>query len=150
MNVSSHAIALIKHFEGLATTAYLCPAGVWTIGYGHTDGVTKGQKITEQEAHKLLLDELKIYERKVNSWCKDLNLTQGQFDALVCFEFNTKGDSLPRSTLLKKLKAGDVMGAADEFLRWNKVRTKKGGVIPLNGLTRRRKAERQLFLSDDK
>lgn len=140
MKISSKGIELIKSFEGCRLSAYKCPAGVWTIGYGHTLGVTKGQKITAQQAEDLLKGDLEVFEDNVDT--HDLNLTIGQYDALVSFSFNVGMTALNRSTLLKKLKAGDTQGSADEFLKWNKA----GGKVLL-GLIARRKAERRLFLS---
>lgn len=134
----------MKHFEGLFLTAYLCPAKVWTIGYGHTgikhnDGTVKrGQKITKTEAEKLLAFDLQTkYAPDVRRMVK-VPVNQSQFDALVSFHFNT--GALGRSTLLRMLNAGDVKGAAAQFARWT-----RGGGRVLPGLVRRRKAERHLF-----
>lgn len=144
MNISTQGLELIKHFEGLFLKAYLCPAGVWTIGYGHTglkhkDGtVKKGRVITEQQAVELLEQDLNTkYAPDVNRLVK-VPLTQHEFDALVSFHFNT--GSLGKSTLLKKLNQMDKGGAALEFLKW----TRGGGKV-LPGLVRRRKAEQYLF-----
>lgn len=140
MKISHKGIDVIKNFEGCQLVAYKCPAGVCTIGYGSTCGVTLGQKITLQEAEALLLKDLERFEENINN--KKLCLTQGQYDALVSFSFNVGIYALNRSTLLQKLKDGDINGAANEFLRWNKA----GGRVLL-GLVSRRKAERKLFLS---
>lgn len=148
MKISDAGLSLIRTFEGLSTKAYRCPAGVWTIGYGHTAGVKKGQVITEKQADELLQQDLIEYENKITNWCKNIKLNQSQFDALVCFEFNTKGDTLPRSTIFKRLQAGDIQGAADAFLMWDKITTKKGKKISCAGLRRRRAAERRLFISE--
>jgi lysozyme len=144
MHISQKGIDLIKHFEGLYLMAYLCPAKVWTIGYGHTgikhnDGTVKpGQRITRARAEELLAMDLNTkYAPDVRRMAK-VPLTQTQFDALVSFHFNT--GALGRSTLLRKLNAGDYKGAAAEFARW----TRGGGKV-LSGLVRRRKAERHLF-----
>jgi len=143
MKISSCGLDLIRHFEGLYLTAYLCPARVWTIGYGHTglthkDGTVKyGRVITESEAVKLLAHDMQKFEERVNRLVK-VPLTQDEFDALVSFDFNT--GALHRSTLLKKLNQGDKKGAAAEFAKW----TRGGGKV-LSGLVRRRKAERHLF-----
>lgn len=147
MKISDAGLSLIRTFEGLSTKAYKCPAGVWTIGYGHTAGVKAGQVITEKQADELLKRDLVEYEHKIENWCKNIKLTQSQFDALVSFEFNTKGDTLPRSTIFKRLQAGDMMGAADAFLMWDKV-SLKGVKVRCAGLHRRREAERRLFLSE--
>lgn len=146
MQTSDKGIALIKQFEGCKLTAYQDSVGVWTIGYGWTqpvDGksIRAGMTIKQETAERLLKTGLVSYESDVSRLVK-VGLTQGQFDALVSFTYNLGSRSLSTSTLLRKLNAGDYAGAADEFLRWNKA----GGKV-LNGLTRRREAERALFLS---
>ncbi|HDC4601684.1 TPA: lysozyme [Enterobacter cloacae] len=146
MQTSEKGIALIKQFEGCKLTAYQDSVGVWTIGYGWTqpvDGkpIRAGMTIKQETAERLLKTGLVSYEGDVSRLVKVV-LTQGQFDALVSFTYNLGARSLSTSTLLRKLNAGDYAGAADEFLRWNKA----GGKV-LNGLTRRREAERALFLS---
>lgn len=146
MQTSDKGIALIKEFEGCKLTAYQDSVGVWTIGYGWTqpvDGkpIRAGMTINQETAGRLLKTGLVSYESDVSRLVK-VGLTQGQFDALVSFTYNLGARSLSTSTLLRKLNAGDYAGAADEFLRWNKA----GGKV-LNGLTRRREAERALFLS---
>ena len=137
------AIPLIKEFEGCKLKAYKCPADVWTIGYGHTDGVKEGDEITQQEADRLLASDVELFttgvQRLVHS---DIN--RNQLGALVSFSFNVGLGNLRHSTLLRMVNAGDFVGAADQFLRWNKA---GGKVLP--GLTRRREAERQLFLKED-
>ncbi|EMA2416325.1 lysozyme [Citrobacter freundii] len=146
MQTSEKGIALIKEFEGCKLTAYQDSVGVWTIGYGWTqpvDGksIRAGMTIKQETAERLLKTGLVSYESDVYRLVK-VGLTQGQFDALVSFTYNLGARSLSTSTLLRKLNAGDYAGAADEFLRWNKA----GGKV-MNGLTRRREAERALFLS---
>lgn len=141
MRTSPKGIALIKEFEGLRLGAYLCSAGVLTIGYGHTGGVSAGDRITEQQAEQYLQDDLKKFENGVLRLVR-VSLNQNQFDALVCFAFNLGVGSLGKSTLLRKINALDFAGAADEFVRWN-----KAGGQELPGLTRRRIAESELFLS---
>ncbi|HHT3785809.1 lysozyme [Enterobacter roggenkampii] len=146
MQTSDKGIALIKQFEGCKLTAYQDSVGVWTIGYGWTkpvDGkpIRAGMTINQETAERLLKTGLVSYESDVSRLVK-VGLTQGQFDALVSFTYNLGARSLSTSTLLRKLNTGDYAGAADEFLRWNKA----GGKV-LNGLTRRREAERALFLS---
>lgn len=149
MHISDAGLSLIRNFEGLRTSAYKCPAGIWTIGYGHTANVTKDMKITQKEAERLLLIDLAYFEKSVTNLIKDVPCTQSQFDALVCFAFNVGVGSLAASTLLKKFLAGDTRGAADEFLRWNKAKSPETGAkIELKGLTLRRQAERRLFLSE--
>lgn len=146
MQTSEKGIALIKEFEGCKLTAYQDSVGVWTIGYGWTqpvDGkpIRAGMTIKQETAERLLKTGLVSYESDVSRLVK-VGLNQGQFDALVSFTYNLGARSLSTSTLLRKLNAGDYAGAADDFLRWNKA----GGKV-LNGLTRRREAERALFLS---
>lgn len=132
---------LIKSFEGLELEAYLCPANVWTIGYGHTGNVHEGQTITKQEAEELLDQDLEVFRRGVRK-AVTVDLNENQFGALVSFAYNVGIGSLQSSTLLKLLNAGDYAGAADQFLRWNKASGKV-----LTGLTRRREAERAVFLT---
>ncbi|MDY3586903.1 lysozyme [Enterobacter asburiae] len=146
MQTSEKGIALIKQFEGCKLTAYQDSVGVWTIGYGWTqpvDGkpIRAGMTIKQETAERLLKTGLVSYESDVSRLVK-VGLTQGQFDALVSFTYNLGARSLSTSTLLRKLNAGDYTGAAEEFLRWNKA----GGKV-LTGLTRRREAERALFMS---
>lgn len=149
MQTSEKGIKNIKDFEGCSLTAYPDPGtggAPWTIGYGWThsvDGkpIKPGMTIKQETADRLLKTGLVSYENDVLKMAK-VKLTQGQFDALVSFAYNVGSRALSTSTLLRKLNDGDVKGAADEFLRWNKA----GGKV-LNGLTRRREAERALFLS---
>ena len=146
MQTSEKGIALIKQFEGCKLTAYQDSVGVWTIGYGWTqpvDGkpIRAGMTIKQETAERLLKTGLVSYESDVSRLVK-VGVTQGQFDALVSFTYNLGARSLSTSTLLRKLNAGDYAGAAEEFLRWNKA----GGKV-LTGLTRRREAERALFMS---
>lgn len=141
MDISQKGIDLIKSFEGLRLEAYYDAVGVLTIGYGHTKGVVEGQVITEEEAEELLRNDLEIYEDAVIN-ATVVDLTQGEFDALVSFTYNLGAGNLRRSTLLKLLNEDDKEGAANEFLKWNKA----GGRV-LNGLVRRRQAERDMFLS---
>ena len=144
MRASEGCKQLIRVFEGLNTKAYRCPAGVLTIGYGHTGpDVKEGQTITRDQAELLWNQELGAVGRQVEHALDGMRVNQNQFDALCSFTFNLGIGRLETSTLLKKLKAGDYEGAANEFLRWNRA----GGQI-LEGLTRRRQAERRLFLAD--
>ena len=137
--VSVGSTKLIREFEGLELKAYKCPAGVLTIGYGHTKAVTAGMVITESKAEKLLREDLKWVEEAINSKVV-VNLTQNQYDALASFIYNVGAGAFAKSTLLRKLNAEDYGGASAEFKRWN-----KGGGKVLKGLVRRRKAEQELF-----
>jgi lysozyme len=145
MKASQAAIDLIKRFESLELEAYLCPAGAWTIGWGHTAGVRPGMRITQQHAEELLGLDIEEVERDLASVIH-APLTQGQHDALVSLCFNLKGGprQLPKVApkLVFKVNSGDYAGAALEFLDINHA---NGAVLP--GLTRRREAERELFLS---
>lgn len=139
MNISKNGIDLIKKFEGCRLTAYKCPSGVYTIGYGHTSGVKKGQRITQRQAEAYLREDVAKFENGVNKYVS-APLNQNQFDALVSFSFNCGLTAFKNSTLRKKLNAKDYEGAGKELLRWNKA----GGVV-LDGLKRRRNAEKALF-----
>lgn len=141
MKTNQTGINLIKQFEGLRLAAYYDSVGVLSIGYGHTGkDVTPGKTITLAEAERLLRDDLIYFETGVSQLVK-VRLTANQFAALVSFSYNVGLTALKESTLLRKLNAKDYQGAADELLRWN-----KAGGKPLLGLTRRREAERSLFL----
>ena len=139
--INQAGLELIKSFEGYRDTAYLCPANVWTIGWGTTKGVRQGQTTNPEEAENFLKRDLKIFEAQVSDLTK-VELTSNQFSALVSFAYNCGAGALKSSTLLKKLNQEDYLGAAEEFLKWNKA----GGKM-LAGLTRRRVAERSLFLN---
>ncbi|MGN1148856.1 MAG: lysozyme [Lachnospiraceae bacterium] len=142
MTVSDRGVELIAKYEGCRLEAYKCPAGVWTIGYGHTAGVVPGQTLPSKEAAKALLKEdLKKYGGYVNTCVKKgmitFPLTQNQFDALTSFCYNCGNGSL------QKLVFGrDAATIADKLLAYN-----KGGGKVLAGLVRRREEERALFLS---
>ena len=141
MRISEKGINLIKRFEGLRLGAYLDSVDVPTIGYGHTRGVKLGQTITQEQADALLEEDIHEFELAIQRLVH-VNLTQNQFDALVSFTFNLGIGSLKQSTLLKKLNAGDITGAANEFNRWTYAGGKK-----LTGLVKRRSAERLLFIT---
>lgn len=141
MKTSKAGIDLIKRFEGLELSAYQCSADVWTIGYGHTRGVSPGDTVTEAEAEALLVEDLAEFEKCVNG-AVQTPITQGQFDALVSFAFNVGCAAFRKSTLLRELNDGNDMSAAQQFTRWNKA----GGKV-LSGLTKRRMAEMEMFLA---
>ncbi|MCI1900870.1 MAG: lysozyme [Enterobacter sp.] len=143
-NTGDKGVELICHFEGLKLERYRDAVGLWTIGYGHLILKTEMEKlikITTGEAKTLLRKDLRRTEQGVQKLVS-VSVTQNQFDALVSFAFNLGVGSLKKSTLLRKLNAGDVQGAALQFKSWNKA----GGKV-LTGLTRRREAEMKLFLS---
>lgn len=139
MQINAKGLAMVKAHEGLRLKAYLCPAKVWTIGYGSTLGVKSGMTITEAQAEALLKKDLSRFESAVTRLVK-VPLTANQFSALVSFAFNVGEGALERSTLLRHLNAGRYAMAAQEFLKWNKA----GGKV-LAGLTKRREDERRLF-----
>lgn len=149
MKVSSHGIALIMNFESLKTAAYKSVSSEkgWTIGYGHHGPDVKQDMVcTEQWAYEQLLRDLRQIEHQLISALNadEIEVTQGQFDALCSLLFNLSGGiyKLVRFKLWAKLKAGDIKGAAYEFLNIN-----KAGGIKVKGLTLRRQAEAKLFLS---
>lgn len=142
MKISQKGIDLIKSFEGLELKAYIDSVGVTTIGYGSTGThVSIGMTITKEQAEQLLKKDFERFEKGVSDLVK-VPLNQNQFDALVSFSFNLGLGNLKSSALLKKLNASDYIGASKEFERWN-----RAGNKVLAGLTRRRIAERDLFLS---
>jgi len=143
--INAAGYELVKEFEGLRLRAYLCPAGVWTIGHGHTAGVREGQTITALEADKLLDADLDWAEE-----CVSVNLARtangNQFAAMVSLCFNIGAEGFRKSSVLRLFNAGDEVGAARAFRLWNKA-TVDGKLTELPGLTRRRLAEEQLFLT---
>jgi lysozyme len=140
--ISERGLAIIREFEGLRLKAYPDPASggdPWTIGYGHTLDVEPGDTCTLEEAEQWLLDDCADAEVAILRHVK-VPLSQGQLDALISFVFNLGAGNFAKSTLLRKLNAGDYVGAWQEFGRWNNA---AGKVMP--GLTRRRAAEAKLF-----
>lgn len=132
---------MIANFEGFRAEAYLCPAGVWTIGYGHTGDVESGMRISQNAALVQLAADIQPAASAVRAAVR-VKLNQNQFDALVSFVFNLGAGALGSSTLLQKLNRGDFAGAADEFPKW----CKAGRPLRhLPGLAVRRAAERALF-----
>ena len=146
MKVSERGIELLKTFEGLELEAYQDIAGVWTIGYGHTgQDVQPGMRITEREAEALLRRDLRSRESAVER-LSNPPLNQNEFDALVSFVYNVGENAFGRSTARKRLNRGDRLGAADALTWWNKA-TVSGVLREVMGLTRRRAAEKALFLT---
>lgn len=140
MKTSQIGIDLIRQFEGERLSAYLCPAGIPTIGVGHTGpDVHMGMRITAAQSEALLKQDLAKFETGVEKLVTH-PITQDQFDALVSFSFNLGLGALKGSTLLKKLNAGDFQGASNEFSKWV-----NAGGQRLQGLVRRRAAEQMLF-----
>lgn len=142
LGISQKGIDLIKEFEGFRSKAYRCPAGVWTIAYGHTAGVKPGMTVTREQGEAMLRKDLKIYERHVADALGDTKTSQGQWDALVSFCYNAGPGNLRKSSMLRLHKQGKYQAAAQAFMAWT-----KGGGRVLPGLVRRRKAEKALYLS---
>lgn len=145
MKASNTLIEALKGFEGCRLTAYKCPAGVWTIGYGHTAGVRRGQAITAEEAEKFLRQDLRTYE----AFVEKLGVTsqQHKFDALVDFCFNLGCDALEKSTLLKKIRScAPESEIRKEFEKWVYA-TVAGRKRKLPGLVERRKWEADRFFN---
>ncbi len=137
--IGAAGLAIIRKYEGLRLTAYLCPAKVWTIGYGSTGPHVKpGLTITEAAADALLRNDLARFEAAVARGAP--KSSQAQFDAMVSLAFNIGETAFLGSTLLRKHNAGDYGGARAEFARWNK----SGGKV-LAGLSNRRAAEAALY-----
>lgn len=140
--MNKKAIDLIKEFERLYLEAYLCPAGVWTIGWGHTKGVKKGMQITEEQAEELLRKDMQDAIDVVEMLSVDL--TENQYNALVSFVFNIGGSAFAKSTIRRKILANpNDKNIKDEFMRWVYADGKK-----LNGLERRREREADLYFSN--
>ena len=143
MKISLEGLALIKRFEGCRLESYKCSANVLTIGYGHTSGVKETDTITQDEADKLLQEDVEQFEKHVDDNVT-VELGQSQFDALVAWTFNLGVGNLRESTMLKKLNSEDYTSVPSEMKRWN-----KAGGKTLDGLIRRRKAESLLFESKE-
>jgi len=145
MRTSEHGVAFVKAHEAFRDTAYVCPAGKLTIGYGHTDGVRPGQTITEEDADALLRAELVHYELAVEHHVTE-PLNQNEYDALVSLCYNIGPTNFGKSSVVRFINEGHKRRAAEAFLLWDKARV-NGKLVPLAGLTARRKRERELFLT---
>jgi lysozyme len=142
MKTSPEGIALIKRFEGCRLEAYLCPANVWTIGYGHTGAdVVKGLKVSQETADILLRRDLLKFEAAVERAAGPAY--QNQFDAMVSLCYNIGPTAFAKSSVARLHKNGQYANAAQAFLLWN-----KGGGKVLPGLVKRRNAERNLYLGE--
>ena len=137
MKVSDKGLKLIKSFEGCHLTAYICPAGKWTIGYGHTKGVRKGMTITQAQADSYLREDCAKAEKNVNSFNTKYSWTQNEFDALVSFAYNVGSINQLTANGTRTKEA-----IANKILEYNK----SGGKVLL-GLVKRRNAERELFIA---
>ena len=141
MKTSDKGIDLIKKHEGFRAKAYMCPAGKWTIGYGHTLNVKSTDVISLDEAEYFLKKDVEFAENEVNR--HNLNINQNQFDALVSFVFNLGVGNFTRSTLLRKIKSNpNDPTIREEFEKW----IYADGKV-LNGLVRRRKEEADLYFT---
>jgi lysozyme len=149
MQVSKQLVEFLGSWEGFSLKPYLCPANVWTIGYGTTriNGlpVTEKTVITKEQAIQLKMLDLRTFENSVKTHVRS-PLTQHQFDALVSLVYNIGGKAFSESTVCRRLNEGDYKRAADAFLLWNKHRV-NGELVVSRGLQRRREAERDLFLN---
>jgi lysozyme len=144
MTLSRKGLQLIKEFEGLLLGAYKCPAGVWTIGYGHTKGVKQGQVIDHMQADDYLVEDIGPIEHLLNKI--GVNFRQEQFDALVSWIFNLGSGNFQHSTMLKLIISdADDVEITDQMVKWVNAAGK-----PLVGLKRRRIAEANMFLGYDK
>lgn len=147
--IAKPGLELIKSFEGLRLKSYLCPAKIATIGYGTTK-YPNGKKVSLGDPEITELQAAEYLEHEINEKAAGVEkyvtvaINQNQFDALVSFAYNLGVGALQKSTLIRLLNAGDVSGAAEQFLRWTKASGKE-----LPGLLRRRQAERSLFLKSD-
>lgn len=170
MKLSKAGANLMHQYEGCRNKPYLCPAHIWTIGYGHVlyqeqirlPMVSKEGQSTmirkefplkqednrvwsKEEIEKLFADDVNLFERGVLRLAPTLSGRQGAFDACVSFSFNAGLGNFQRSTIRMKINRGEWEEAAEAFMQWT-----KGGGRELPGLVKRRKAEVVLFLSDDK
>lgn len=143
MRTSLQGLQLIKDFEGLRLKAYLCPAGIPTIGWGHTRGVRIGETITEAQASDYLVEDIAPIEVLLNS--QHINFRQEQFDALVSWIFNLGVNAFGGSTMLKYIRDN----RSDEDITDQMVRWVNAGKKPLVGLKRRRIAEANMFVGYD-
>lgn len=145
--MNENAIEIIKEFEKLYLEAYLCPAGVWTIGWGHTKGVKQGMVITEEQAEELLEEDMQEAIRVVERL--NVDLSDNQYNALVSFVFNIGGSAFATSTIRRKILANpENPKIAEEIKKWKYAtnpKTKKKEVLP--GLVRRREKEAELYFS---
>ena len=143
MKLSSAGVELIKKFEGCLLKAYKCPAGVWTIGFGHTQNVTPDMVITAEKAEELLRSDIRPIERTINAM--GINLTQRSFDALVSWIYNLGAGNFKSSTMFRKIAADAAdLDITDQLVRWI-----NAGGKPLLGLKRRRVAEANMWLGKE-
>ena len=143
MQINDKGKDLIKQYEGLRLTAYKCPAGIWTIGYGHTLGVEKGDKITKQKAEQLFDEDIAIFSDLVRKSI-NIKLNDNQFSALVSLAYNIGIGAFRKSSTLKLVNEGRFLEASISFMKYCFARV-NGKLTVLEGLAKRRKAEKELF-----
>lgn len=147
MRVNQKGVDLIKEFEGCALEAYLCPAGIWTIGVGKTGPeVRSGLRITQDRADSWFKDDLAKFEREVTKRLK-APTNRNQFSAMVSLCFNIGPGNFAKSSVLRNHNAGEHAKAAECFILWNKATNSEGKKVELKGLTRRRAAEAVLYMT---
>lgn len=130
----------VSYYEGVSNKAYLDPVGIWTICYGETKGVDKGDYKTDEECLESLAEELSIHHKQMMAYIK-VPLSEKEEAAYLSFTYNVGVGAFSKSTLLRKLNSGDRVGACNQLLRWDKAGSKK-----LKGLTLRRQSENKLCL----
>jgi len=144
MKMSEQGIGLLKSFEGFRAYAYKCPAGIWTIGWGHTEGVTRGQRCTQEQAEEWLRRDIAWAECSAAKYLP--GATQNQFDAVVSFIFNLGTLAFANSNLRRRILAGAPDAEIrEQWMKWNKAKV-NGTLTALEGLTRRRAAEADVYL----
>jgi lysozyme len=149
-HVNSAGLKLLMSSEGCNLTAYKCPAGVLTIGFGSTgDHVKPGMKITQDEADALLIKDLARFEKAVDELIK-VELGENQWSAVICFVYNVGIEAFRRSTLLRLINQRDFVGASRQFLLWTKAKDSSGKPRVLPGLVMRRQAELALYKRPDR
>jgi len=144
MRTGNTGLNLIKGYEGLRMSAHYAPCEQWTVGYGHVGSARHGMSVTEGDAERLLRDDVLPIEQLISDTVR-APINQNEHDALVSLIFNIGEDNWKRSTVLRKLNAGDKIGAASAFELWTKAHV-NNELVALDGLVRRRAAEKSLFL----
>lgn len=143
MKASEFIKKKIKEWEGCKLVSYRCPAGVWTIGYGHTSGVMPNQRITQAEADNLFENDITKFEHQITSLISGLTLTQGQYDAVISFAYNVGIGNFKASTLYRKMGQNpNDPTIPSEFKKWTKT---AGRELP--GLVKRRGEEAKIYQS---
>lgn len=146
MRLTPKGVQLIKGHEGCKLTAYLCPAGKWTIGYGHTGpDVYKGLTISQERAEELFIQDVESREVVLSQYLGKSFTNAWQFSAMLSLMFNIGNANFKASTVLRQHLAGKNAEAAEAILMWNKI-TVNGKKVVSNGLVTRRKAEKELYL----